>query len=50
MKSGAIGQAVSENKMLKDNSILYMYIAQGHGQITQRRSKVNLGSSYEQIW
>ena len=29
-----IGQAVSEKKMFKDYDILYMYIAQGQGQIT----------------
>ena len=29
------GQAVSEEKMFKDYEILYMYIAQGQGQITQ---------------
>ena len=29
-----IGQAVSEKKMFKDYEILYMYIAQGQGQIT----------------
>ena len=30
-----IGQAVSEKKTFKDYEILYMYIAQGQGQITQ---------------
>ena len=29
-----IGQAVSEKKTFKDYDILYMYIAQGQGQIT----------------
>ena len=29
-----IGQAVSEKKTFKDYEILYMYIAQGQGQIT----------------
>ena len=29
------GQAVSEKKTFKDYEILYMYIAQGQGQITQ---------------
>ena len=29
------GQAVSEKKKFKDYEILYMYIAQGQGQITQ---------------
>ena len=29
------GQAVSEKTMFKDYEILYMYIAQGQGQITQ---------------
>ena len=29
-----IGQAVSEKKKFKDYDILYMYIAQGQGQIT----------------
>ena len=32
---GKTGQAVSEKKMFKDDEILYMYIAQGQGQITQ---------------
>ena len=32
-KSGEIAQAVSE-KAFKNYTILYMYIAQGHGQIT----------------
>ena len=30
-----IGQAVSEKKTFKDYKTLYMYIAQGQGQITQ---------------
>ena len=30
-----IGQAVSEEKTFKDYDILYMYIAQGQGQIIQ---------------
>ena len=30
-----IGQAVSEKKTFKDYKILYMYIAQGQGQILQ---------------
>ena len=29
-----IGQAVSEKKMFKDYEILYVYIAQGQGQLT----------------
>ena len=29
-----IGQAVTEKKMFKDYTILYMYITQGHEQIT----------------
>ena len=29
-----IGQAVSEKKLFKDYDILFMYIAQGQGQIT----------------
>ena len=29
-----IGQAVSERKPFKDYKVLYMYIAQGQGQIT----------------
>ena len=31
-----IAQAVSEKKTFKNNTILYMYIAQGQGQITPR--------------
>ena len=34
MKSGEIGQAVSEKKTFKDHKILYMYTALGQGQIT----------------
>ena len=34
MKSGEIGQAVSEKQSFKDYDILCMYIAQGQGQIT----------------
>ena len=30
-----IGQAVSEKKTFKDYKILYMYVVQGQGQITQ---------------
>ena len=34
MKSGKTGRAGSENKTFKDYTILYMYLAQGQGQIT----------------
>ena len=37
-----IGQAVSENKMFKDYEILYMYIAQGQGQIIQRNKSLTV--------
>ena len=34
MKSGKIGPVVSEKKTFKDYTILYIYIAQGQGQIS----------------
>ena len=34
-----IAQAVSKKKIFKNYTILYMYIAQGHGQITPRGQK-----------
>ena len=35
------GQAVSQKKMFKDYTILYMYIAQEQSQTTPRRQNVN---------
>ena len=37
-----IAQAVSEKKTFKNYTILYMYIAQGQGQITHRGQKNNI--------
>ena len=34
-----IGQAVSEKKTFKDFKVLYLYIAQGQGQITPQEAK-----------
>ena len=39
MESGEIAQAVSEKETFKNYTILYMYIAQGQGQITPRGQK-----------
>ena len=41
MKSSENGQAVSEKKTFKEYTILYMYMAQGQGQITPEEQNFN---------
>ena len=40
MNSGGIGLAVSEKELFTDYTILYMYIAQGQGQLNFRSVKL----------